>query len=548
MKRVLSLQGVLAILFVIAAGIFLYLPSRSETVVDEFNIYYMFTYSALGLGFLMLVHEAGFTIATFIARIFTGSLFIVSGLIKANDPRGFGYKLEEYFREDSLGGFWSNFHDWALPLAILIASSEVVLGLAVLFGGKSRLTNWTLFAMALFFAWLTWFTASCNDSRDQFQADRALKMEQVEKECGEWFQYKDDVIDESYLPEEVAGITSCREKFQAVDTLHFDRECVNDCGCFGDALKGSIGRSLTPWESFYKDITLMFFVLVLLVAQKKIAFNTLRDDVVILPASLLAIALFAGGLFSWWFPFWFTLICIALYYLLKKWFIPALGKEWTVAIGMIIASLVFTLYCTYYLPIKDFRPYAIGHDINVERTDIPPVLKFQYLLKEKASGKEIWFDQFPENYEEKYEYVTNKSEIIDPGKDAPARDFSISRMEDGTDITDSVLHMDHALLVVAYDLTHSPVGRLQTLQQLSKTASESGMHTYLLTSTLPDQIREIASKYQLEFNFCLSDEKVLKTMIRSNPGLMYLRKGVVTEMWPGTRLPNVEEIKSLTTK
>ncbi|HRE96960.1 MAG TPA: DoxX family protein, partial [Flavobacteriales bacterium] len=259
MKRLLTLQGILGILFLAAAAVFLILPYKSETVVDEFNIYWMFTYSALGLGFLIVIHESGLSIATLIARIFTGSLFIVSGLIKANDPKGFGYKLEEYFREDSLGSFWSSFHDIAIPLAIVIATAEVVLGLAVLFGGKSKLTTWTLFGMALFFAWLTWYTASCNDNHATFQADKAERMKTVQEQCGEWWDYKDETPDASYLPEEVEGITNCKAKFLEVDTLSFGRECVNDCGCFGDALKGSIGRSLTPWESFYKDITLMFF-------------------------------------------------------------------------------------------------------------------------------------------------------------------------------------------------------------------------------------------------------------------------------------------------
>jgi uncharacterized membrane protein YphA (DoxX/SURF4 family) len=540
MKRLLTLRGILGILFLAAAAVFLILPYQRETVVDEFNIYWMFTYSALGLGFLIVVHESGFGIATIIARIFTGSLFIVSGLIKANDPKGFGYKLEEYFREDSLGSFWSSFHDIAIPLAIIIATAEVVLGLAVLFGGKARLANWTLFGMALFFAWLTWYTASCNDNHAAFQANKSEQMKAVEKECGEWWDYKFDEVDASYLPEEVEGITACKEKYMAVDTLSFGRECVNDCGCFGDALKGSIGRSLTPWESFYKDITLMFFVLVLLVAQKNIRLNEMKDDLTILPASLLAIALFAGGLFSWWFPFWFTLGAVILYYLLKRFFIAKLGQEWTIALGMIVYSFAFTFYCYSYLPIKDFRPYKIGNDLMVEKTDIPPKLKFEYLFTVKATGDQVWLDAFPENYEETHEYDSNRSTIIEKGFDAPARDFSISVLGTGEDITDSVLQLDRVFFLVCYDLTHTSPARLKTMNTFAQQAVAQGNYFYLLTSTLPSKIDPILNGEQLNFNVCLSDEKVLKTMIRSNPGLMYLRKGVVTDMWPGSSLPEFD--------
>lgn len=546
MKRLLTLQGILGILFLAAAAVFLILPYKSETVVDEFNIYWMFTYSALGLGFLIVIHESGLSIATLIARIFTGSLFIVSGLIKANDPKGFGYKLEEYFREDSLGSFWSSFHDVAIPLAIVIATAEVVLGLAVLFGGKSKLTTWTLFGMALFFAWLTWYTASCNDNHDAFQADKAERMKTVQEQCGEWWDYKDETPDASYLPEEVEGITNCKAKFLEVDTLSFGHECVNDCGCFGDALKGSIGRSLTPWESFYKDITLMFFVLVLLVQQKKIKLNTLKDDAMVLPASLLAIALFAGGLFSWWFPFWFTLIGIIIYLLLKRYFITKLGQDWTIAIGMIIYSFAFTFYCYTYLPIKDFRPYQIGNDLMVEKTDIPPVLKFEYEFKVIATGEKVWLDGFPENYEATHEYLTNRTTVVDPGRNAAARDFSMSLIETGEDITDSVLKLENVFFLVCYDLTKASPAKLKAMNTFAQSAMAEGSYFYLLTSTLPDKVNAIQQSESLNFTACLSDEKVLKTMIRSNPGLMYLKRGVVTDMWPGTALPDYESFKSKT--
>lgn len=544
MKRLLSIQGILGVAMLISAGIFFYLTTTHENIVDEFSIYWMFTYSALGLGFLIVVHESGLSIATLLARIFTGSLFIVSGLIKANDPKGFGYKLEEYFREDSLGSFWASFHDYALPLAVIIATAEVVLGLAVLFGGKSKLTTWTLFAMALFFAWLTWYTASCNDNRDAFQADKTKKLEIVKQECGEWFDYKDEAVDSTYLPEEIAGITSCKQKFDAVDSLSFDRECVNDCGCFGDAMKGSVGRSLTPWESFYKDITLMFFVLVLLAQQNTISLNSLREDLSVLPASLLAVGLFSGGLFSWWFPLWFTLGAIVLYYLVKKIYWKKIGQEWSLALVMTVYALAFTLYCYNYLPVKDFRPYAIGKDIMVEKTDIPPQIKFFYILKDKTSGEEKEFESFPDNYETQYEYVTNRTEIVDPGREAPARDFSITEIETGTNITDSVLKMEKVFLLVCYDLTKADGDKLKAMMQFAEEAEKEQIHLYLLTSTLPETIEKISAEQQLKFNFCLSDEKVLKTTIRSNPGLIFLKKGVVTDKWPAPSLPGFADVKS----
>ncbi|MCB0795876.1 MAG: DoxX family membrane protein, partial [Flavobacteriales bacterium] len=92
-----------------------------------------------------------------ICRVLVGSLFIVSGLIKANDTLGFSYKLTEYFEPEVLG--WTWLEPYALPLAMLICIGEIVIGVAVVLGGKMRLTSWFLLGMILFFTWLTFYSA-----------------------------------------------------------------------------------------------------------------------------------------------------------------------------------------------------------------------------------------------------------------------------------------------------------------------------------------------------------------------------------------------------
>ena len=146
----------------------------------------------------------------YIARIVVGSVFVVSGLIKANDALGFSYKLEEYFEPAALGSFWTMFENFALPIAILVCVAEVVLGLSLLFGTKYKLTVIFISAFLVFFGFLTYYTAQCD-------------------------------------PYEIVTYVG-----ETGETITTNRQCVLDCGCFGDALKGSLGRSLTPWESFQK--------------------------------------------------------------------------------------------------------------------------------------------------------------------------------------------------------------------------------------------------------------------------------------------------------
>jgi uncharacterized membrane protein YphA (DoxX/SURF4 family) len=91
-----------------------------------------------------------------VARIFVGLLFIFSGLIKANDPLGFSYKLVEYFEV-----FHITFLNFlALSMAIVLCSLEMILGFALLIGVRSKQVAWGLLLLIIFFAFLTFYSAA----------------------------------------------------------------------------------------------------------------------------------------------------------------------------------------------------------------------------------------------------------------------------------------------------------------------------------------------------------------------------------------------------
>ena len=122
------------------------------------------------LGILvLLVNGSGFInkfpIITHISRFLVGGLFIFSGFIKANDPLGFSYKLEEYFevfKTDSGLSIFESFAHIALPLAILLCVSEMALGFMLLVGYKRNLTLGLLFTQIAFFTFLTFYSACYN--------------------------------------------------------------------------------------------------------------------------------------------------------------------------------------------------------------------------------------------------------------------------------------------------------------------------------------------------------------------------------------------------
>jgi len=98
------------------------------------------------------------------SRLFVGLLFIFSGLIKINDPVGFSFKLEEYFGPTV---FNIDFLlPYVLPLAIFIVVVEVLLGVFLLIGLKKEFTIYSLFAMIVFFTFLTWYSAYFNKVTD----------------------------------------------------------------------------------------------------------------------------------------------------------------------------------------------------------------------------------------------------------------------------------------------------------------------------------------------------------------------------------------------
>ncbi len=400
------------IYLIIAVGMLLNgIYNASESIPDQFNLYWMATGGAFLIGVLSLLISKGLVASTYISRILVGALFIVSGLIKANDTLGFSFKLEEYFAEPALN--WPFWEPYSLPLSIFIAASEVVLGFAVLFGALIRLSSWALLGMILFFAWLTFFTADCNDTqynygeyRNLYQSgDAYLKDGDYEIALDKYTDaktfYSEEAID--YRINQVPTLKQKGIKVQEDSVLFymdgdkrinfvasapFEKDCVTDCGCFGDALKGSVGRSLTPWESFFKDITLLIFVMPIFFMQGSIRFNSAKDDKIILPAALVFTIVVGGWLFGWWFPTIFTGLLFGIYLIIKRFLVKEV-QVIAAAIVVILASFGFALYTINYLPIKDYRAYAIGNNINEKMNDGVDGVYNDMMVYEHKETKEL---------------------------------------------------------------------------------------------------------------------------------------------------------------
>ena len=435
-----------------------------------------------------------------VSRLIVGPLFIVSGLIKANDPLGFSYKLEEYFAESALN--LPFLEPFALALAVMACLAEVVLGFAVLIGGRMRLATASLVLLTVFFGWLTAYTAMCDPS-------------------GTYTVMADG-------QEVTRSVT-----------------CVTDCGCFGDAMKGSVGRSLTPWESFSKDAILFVFILPLFIASFRkpgIRWNNTADDLVLLPFGLALVAVWSW-IFTWWGPVWFTLVGLIGYLVIKR-LMQGTRAEWLSAGWIALITLLFTHWCHAHLPVRDYRPYAIGKSIAEQKVmGRPPVQRIFMRYRHIPTGEVKEYDangSYPWDDDE-YEYVDRRIDEVEPGTESPVQDFLLTDI-DGNDITEDVLgDPSPILLVMTYDVNKADERRLSAIRTLAAEAFSKGWYVYGVSANTFADIEAFRHAHQLPFDHVQCDEKTIKTAVRANPGILLLEKGVVMGKWHGNDTPTFEK-------
>lgn len=519
-----------------------------------------------------MVMLKGLFLFSYVARAFVGGLFIVSGLVKANDPWGFAFKLEEYFSPAGLSadfGFFEFFQPYVLELSIIICVVEIVLGAALILGGKIKLASWALVGMMIFFTWLTWYTADCNSKQ------------QLAMEMG----------------------------------VEFSRDCVTDCGCFGDALRGSVGRSLTPLESFWKDIVLFYFVLIIFVNQWKIEINTVKENWTMVPASMVVV-IFFSWVFGWWLPIFFALFILLGSFVIGRINIGKMGKAWKMASFVTLISFIFSLYTSMYLPVKDYRPYAIGNNIVEQMSNgVAQVSEFVLIYENLETGK---MEEFAlgdyETYGDtsKYKYSDRKETILTPGVDASITDFlasinyeklteeerkipyldsiiaadydfyyeekmivtsmygadTIAAMDYDTlyypdsmytasdpfvtlsdpsspwviDMTPSILSEEYVFLMTIRDIETVNGTAMVDLKDVLAGAKENNIPFYVISPASDEEIATFKAKHDFNATFLAFDGTEVKILVRSNPGLLLLNKATVVDKWPSRSIPNFDSI------
>ena len=261
---------------------------------------------------------------------------------------------------------------------------------------------------------------------------------------------------------------------------------VKDCGCFGDALH------LTNTETLIKNI-------VLLVCSLAIMYRPL-----------------------------------AMFRFVSK------SNQWIVTNYTIVFILVSSGLSLYYLPIFDFRPYHIG--VNIPRgMEIPkgaklPQFKTTFIMEKNGQRKEFTLDNYPDA---SWKFIDSKTVQTSEGYIPPIHDFSITDNKTGLDLTNSVLsHKGYTFLLIAPHLETADDSNFGDIDRLYEYAQSYDIPFYCLTASTTKAIKRWVDLTGAEYPFCITDEAVLKTIIRSNPGLLLLKDGTIINKWSHNNLPN----------
>jgi len=470
---------------------------------------------------MLLVRKGAKAILMSFTQNFAGLLFIFSGWVKAVDPIGTAIKMEDYFAEfyftfsgtamDFLAPIFPFFSGYSTAFAIFMIIFEIVLGIMLILGDRPKWTAWMFFLLVAFFTVLTGFTFLTG----------YVPGDQNFFSFAEWV---------SYDPKNMR---------------------VTDCGCFGDFIK------LEPKISFYKDVLLMIPAIFFLLRHKDMhqIFNrSTRNTIGVLSTLLLVVYCFYN--FHW--------------------------NE----------------------PHVDFRPFKNGANIaEIQKTERAAAASVQVIamkMKNKKTGeiKEFAYADYLKNLAT----LTEEYETIEQIKTEPAipatkiSDFSITTF-DGDEMEDLYLKNPEAHIMIpigkakytvipetkmvkdtVFNLDTIAVEGFKDSTQVFKTvkninSKEVKVYTVVWDENFIKVLKEVilplqqdalkdkvstsvvisgideekamslAKETGIDAQYLTADEKLIKTMIRSNPGVILWKNGVLLQKWHYKKLPKWSDMK-----
>mgnify|MGYP001771431503 FL=1 len=262
---------------------------------------------------------------------------------------------------------------------------------------------------------------------------------------------------------------------------------VSDCGCFGDAI------TLTNGQTLAKNIVLTAAAIIMAIWPLEMA------------------------------------------RLIRK------NTQWIVINYTVVFILAVSGYSLYYLPQFDFRPYHVGADIK-KGMEIPegaeqPEFVTTFILEKDGQRKEFSLEEYPDST---WTFIDSRTVQTKKGYVPPIHDFSITTVDEGEDITEEIVaDKGYSLLLVSPHLEQADDIHFDEINRLYDYAKQHGYRFLCLTASTEEAIGRWKDRTGAEYQFANTDETTLKTIIRSNPGLVLLHNGSIKGKWSHNALPDV---------
>jgi len=267
-------------------------------------------------------------------------------------------------------------------------------------------------------------------------------------------------------------------------------EPVPDCGCFGDAIK------LTNWETFYKNIVLILLTGVIFYQRKKFRPPSTRG------------------------------------YAFLVLFLSSIGFAW------------FSVFNLNHLPVLDFREWKVGNDMDIEGGgEAKAYLMFRNA--ETGEEKEFLSPDYPWQdsvWMSKWEFVDQR---VDDSQVIKTHELIIEDNEGYDRTNDFISNPDYQFFIIAYDLEKTDNSSIEKIRALYTEVDNNGFSMIVITSSLPEEVSSFHSSLNLDkhIEFYFGDDVVLKTMVRSNPGLLLMKDGIILSKWHYNDIPDFEDVK-----
>ncbi|HSJ67377.1 MAG TPA: BT_3928 family protein [Anditalea sp.] len=245
---------------------------------------------------------------------------------------------------------------------------------------------------------------------------------------------------------------------------------------------------LTPWESFYKDIFLVVLIAILLIFQ-----NSLRPNKQYWAAGITAVSL-------------------------------------VLATGL-------SIYAIQNLPFIDFRAYKVGVNIN---TAMQPSAALEYSYVMTKGGEQVVFDQYPTGDE--YEFV--EMNLKNPDALPKISDFSVWN-EQG-DFTEEILSKKRVLILIS-NISKMDQSNFDDIDNLIKDLKGTEVRISMISASSEDEIKAMIQRLNWDVDYYMADATVVKTIIRSNPGIMVLQEGIILGKYHHNNTPDASEVTNLFT-